>query len=159
MSNEPHDKLEGASQRVRHGLVRMTEGPWTDWYHFEPADPFEDHAGPFYCREDERGMVCGWVPGAHNANAGGNIHGGALMTFADYALFMIVGGMDVAVHGVTMTMNSEFVGAAQPGKMLTARGEVVRAGLSVVFVRGLVTEGERPVLAWSATVKKFGPRG
>ena len=106
-------------------------------------------------------MICGFMPDEKNCNAGGNIHGGSLMTFADYALFMIAGGMNNEVHGVTVTCNGEFVNAAVPGKLLVARGEVVRAGLSMVFVRGIIydsDDGDRPVLAFSGSIKRLPAR-
>ena len=136
-------------------LAEVAEGEWAGWLKWMPGDPFEDHVGPFYCRADGAAMLCAFRPRAHNANGGGMIHGGTLMTFADYALFMIAGGMSTSVHGVTVTMNCEFVGGAEPGKLLTARGEVVRAGGSLVFVRGLISEGERAVLAFSGTIKRL----
>ncbi len=160
MSHEPHDKLQSdADTPGPSRLVPVAAGPWAGWYHWEPVDDFEEHAGPFYCREDEHGLVCGFLPEAKNRNGGGNLHGGALMTFADYALFMIAGGIDANLHGVTMTMNCDFVGAGQSGRLLTARGEIVREGQSVAFVRGLICDEERPLLAFSGTIKKFKPRG
>ena len=99
------------------------------------------------------------MPEAKNCNSGGSIHGGALMTFADFALFMIAGGMETAVHGVTVTMNSEFVGAAEPGRMLAARGEVIRAGGSLVFVRGIISDEDRAVLSFSGTIKRLRRAG
>lgn len=160
MSHEPHDKLQSdADTPGPSRLVQVTQGRWAGWHHWEPVDDFEEHAGPFYCREDERGMVCAFQPEAKNRNGGGNIHGGALMTFADYALFMIAGGLDASVHGVTMTMNCDFVGAGDGNRLLTARGEVVREGGSMVFVRGIIDDDGRPVLAFSGTIKKFKPRG
>ena len=156
MSNEPHDKLD---EPKRHGLAKVEQGRWAGWYHWEPVDHFEEHAGPFYCQPEGDGVLCAFQPEDKNRNGGGNIHGGALMTFADYALFMIAGGMETSVHGVTMTMNCEFVGAAEAGKLLTARGEVVRQGLSVAFVRGIIDDGGRAVMAFFGTIKKFKPRG
>lgn len=158
MSETPHDKLQPDHPKLRPGLAPVGEGAWQGWYHWQPVDDFEELAGPFYCQPEGQGVVCGWVPGDKNRNSGGNIHGGALMTYADFALFMIAGGMSNAVHGVTVTMNSEFVGAAVPGRLLTARGEVVRSGLSLVFVRGLITDGERAVLAFSGTIKRLRER-
>ncbi len=154
-----HDKLSPDEGAVRHpGLAPITTGDWAGWYHYEPSDRFEDHTGPFYCKPDGDGpdaaVVCGFMPGAKNCNAGGNVHGGAVMTFADYALFMIAGGMDASVHGVTVTCNAEFVDGAEPGRLLTARGEVVRAGFSMVFVRGIISDGDRPVTVFSGTLKK-----
>ncbi|MBN8502468.1 MAG: hypothetical protein J0M19_15175, partial [Sphingomonadales bacterium] len=61
-----------------------------------------------------------------------------------------------------VTCNCEFVNAAVPGKLLVARGEVVRAGLSMVFVRGIIYDGaeaeERPVLAFSGSIKRLPAR-
>ncbi len=159
MSETPHDKLQPDHPPLRPGLVPVTSGPWAGWYHWEPVDSFEELAGPFYCQPDGNAILCGFLPEAKNINGGGSVHGGALMTFADYALFMIAGGMETAVHGVTVTMNSEFVGAAQPGRMLTARGEVVRAGGSLVFVRGIISDEDRPVLTFSATIKRLRRTG
>lgn len=149
---------ESTPELFRPGLAPVTEGPWQGWLHFEPSDAFEDYTGPFYCRPEGDTLICGFIPEPKNANAGGSVHGGALMTFADYALFMIAGGLDYDLHGVTTTMNCEFVNAAQPGRLLTARGEVVRAGLSMVFVRGIVDDDGRAVLAFSGTIKRIKPR-
>lgn len=155
MSEHSHDKLQQDGRTLRPGLVQVTAGQWAGWYHWEPVDHFEEHAGPFYCQPEGDSVLCGFIPEAKNRNGGGNIHGGALMTFADYALFMIAGGMETAVHGVTMNMNCDFVGAAEPGRLLTARGEVVRAGGSVVFVRGIIDDAGRNVLSFSASIKRF----
>ncbi len=155
MSHEPHDKLHSdAGTPGPSRLVLIEQGQWAGWSHWEPVDDFEEHTGPFYCRADGGQVLCGFIPQAKNRNGGGNIHGGSLMTFADYALFMIAGGMEASVHGVTVTMNCEFIGAAELGRMLTARGEVVRAGFSMVFVRGIISDEDRPVLAFSGTIKK-----
>ena len=159
MSHEPHDKLRSdADAPGPSRLAAVTAGPWAGWYHWEPVDDFEEHTGPFYCQSKDDGVLCAFLPAAKNRNGGGNVHGGALMTFADYALFMIAGGMDASIYGVTVTMNCEFVGAAEPGRLLTARGEVVRAGFSMVFVRGLICDEDRPVLAFSGTIKKVKPK-
>jgi len=136
-------------------LAEVAEGEWAGWLKWMPGDPFEDHVGPFYCRADGAAMLCAFRPRAHNANGGGMIHGGTLMTFADYALFMIASQSGGMVHGVTVTFNSEFVGPARPGEMLTARGEVIRAGKGLVFVRGTIANDAGPVLAFSGTIKRF----
>ena len=136
-------------------LGEVSDGEWAGWLKWMPGDPFEDHSGPFYCRRDEDGMACAFRPQAHNRNGGGMIHGGALMTFADYALFMLASQNSDMVHGVTVTMNCEFVGPARPGELLTARGEVVRGGRSLMFVRGTIRNDDGPVLAFSGTIKRM----
>lgn len=160
MSHEPHDKLRADADSPRSSrLVPVTEGLWTGWYHWEPVDDFEEHSGPFYCRDEGERLVCGFRPAAKNRNGSGNIHGGALMTFADYALFIAAHHADPKIYGVTLTMNCEFVGAAESGRLLTARTEVVRQGQSILFARGTIDDEGRPVLTFSGTIKKFKPRG
>jgi acyl-coenzyme A thioesterase PaaI-like protein len=41
------------------------------------------------------------------------------------------------------------------GELIEARGEVIRAGGSLIFIRGIVTAEGRPCLNFSGTVKKF----
>ena len=160
MTHEPHDKLQADDAPAGSSrMVPVTEGEWAGWYTWVPVDDFEDHTGPFYCRPEQGGYLCGFIPEAKNRNGGGNIHGGALMTFADYALFMGALGADPALHGVTLTMNCEFIGAAEPGRLLTARTEIVREGHSIVFARGTIDDEGRPVLTFSATIKKLKRRG
>ena len=82
------------------------------------------------------------------------MHGGCLLTFADYALFCIG---DAALEGagsVTASLHGEFIDAAGVGEFIEARGEVIRAGKSLVFIRGMITSGERPLLSFSGIVKR-----
>jgi uncharacterized protein (TIGR00369 family) len=136
-------------------LVETNEGEWAGWNHWMPGDPFEDYVGPFYTKRDAQGVVCGFLPSAKNCNAYANIHGGALMTFADFALFMIPGEGGAMVHGVTVTMNCEFISGARPGIPLYARGETVKAGRSLLFVRGTIVSEDKAVLIFSGTIKRI----
>ncbi len=126
---------------------------------FAGTDPFEDATGPFYVARDDQGVVCGFRPGAVNRNGHGMIHGGSLMTFADFSLFMLAGSAGEEVSGVTVTMNSEFLGPAKAGQLLLARGERTGGGRSLVFARGLITADGQPVLAFSGTIKRMQPAG
>jgi hypothetical protein len=135
-------------------LELAADAAWTGWYKWTGVDPFEDAVGPFYVRREERGIVTGFRPGPDNRNGHGSIHGGCMMTFADFSLFMIAGSAGQEISGVTVTFNCEFVGAAQPGQLLEARGELIRAGRSLIFVRGLVTADCEATLSFSGTIKR-----
>ena len=139
-----------------HAVV--SDGEWAGWSMYG-NDPFEDHAGPFYYRIAEDGRpVCAMRPERKHMNGGGFMHGGALMTFADYCLFVIARDALADSRSVTATFNSEFVGAVPEGALLECVGEVVKAGRSMVFVRGLMTVEGEAVLSFSAVLKKTAPR-
>jgi acyl-coenzyme A thioesterase PaaI-like protein len=139
------------------GLVPAENGPWAGWYRWAGTDPFEDGTGPFYLRRDEQGIVTGFLPGPANLNGHGNVHGGCLMTFADFSLFMFAAADGQEVNGVTVSMNSEFIGAAESGVLLEARGELLGGGRSLAFVRGVITAGTRRILSFSGTIKRTLP--
>ncbi len=140
-------------------LVPISDGDWAGWLRWPGTDPFEDHTGPFFARYDAGGAIeCGFRPDAKNRNGGGNVHGGALLTFADFSLFMIASAVLPEFHGVTATLNAEFVGAARPDRLLTARGEVVKAGRSLIFVRGTIDDAGEAVMSFSGVIKKITRR-
>ncbi len=139
-------------------LEPAADPAWAGWYHWAGNDPFEDDVGPFYVRRDAQGVVTGFRPRPKNCNAHGTIHGGCLMTFGDFSLFMIASATGEEMSGVTVTFNSEFVGPARAGQLLEARGEVIRAGRSLVFARGLITADGEAALAFSGTFKRMRAR-
>jgi len=136
-------------------LILVETGEWAGWYQWGGVDPFENATGPFYVARDDQGVVCGFRPGPHNRNGHGMIHGGCLMTFADFSLFMLAASDGAEVSGVTVTMNSEFLGPATAGQLLLARGERTGGGRSLVFARGLMTADGKPVLGFSGTIKRL----
>ena len=91
-------------------------------------------------------------------NGGLFLHGGCVMTFADFCLFVIARDVIDGSRTVTATFNGEFVGTAGIGKLVECTGDVVKAGRSMVFVRGIIAcEGE-PVMSFSSVLKKVGTR-
>jgi uncharacterized protein (TIGR00369 family) len=133
----------------------VLEGEWAGWGRYD-TDPYETLTGPFYSRRDEAGqMVCAFRAEKKHMNGGGHMHGGCMATFADYALFMIADEALKNVGSVTASLNCEFVDGAEEGELIEARGDVVRAGGSMVFVRGLITASGRPITNFSAIVKKI----
>ena len=132
----------------------ITEGEWAGWKLWS-TDPYELLSGPFYQKVDEAGeVVCAFRAERKHMNGGGFMHGGCLMTFADYALFCIGSDALQGTGSVTASLSGEFLDAAQEGEILEARGEVTRGGKSLVFLRGMITTGGRPVLTFTGIVKK-----
>lgn len=151
---------DGTPQATWSGGVTLTEGPfagWTTWS--QGGDPYETLIGPFYFRSEPDGSArCAFEPKAHHCNGGGSIHGGCLMSFADFSLFAIAHNTLKGAHAVTLTFSSEFVGAGAANELVEARGEVIRDTRTVTFVRGIVTQAARPLLSFSGTLKKIARR-
>ena len=137
-------------------LTQVTEGEWAGWSCYPGGDPYEDLTGPFYFKVGDDGRpVCAFRAERKHMNGGGFLHGGCAMTFADFCLFVIAREALQDSMSVTATFNGEFVGTAHEGDLVTCTGEVVKAGRSMVFVRGLITtKGGEPVMPFSAVLKK-----
>jgi len=135
--------------------IVMTEGEFAGWSHW-PDDTFEaEQAGPFFFRQGDEGVECAFRVAPRHLNGQGNVHGGCLMTFADFALFAIAGEALADSSGVTVSFTSEFLSGATQGALVEARGEVLRAGGSMIFVRGLVTADGTACMNFSGTIKRL----
>lgn len=127
----------------------------------EGHDPFEDHVGPFYYREEADGSYrCAFVADARHVNGGGFMHGGMLMTFADYALFVIARPALIPenAHAVTVSFNGDFTSSAYPGDFVEATGEIVHQTKNMIFVRGTIFAADRTLMSFSGVIKKIRPR-
>jgi uncharacterized protein (TIGR00369 family) len=136
----------------------ILEGEWAGW-HLPETDPFEVQAGPFYCRKSSDGTrLCAFRATRSHLNGSNAVHGGCLMTFADFALFWIAYDELQNAGAVTASFSSEFIDSAREGDLVEATGEVLRSTRSMIFARGLISSGHRPLLSFSAILKKTTPR-
>lgn len=135
----------------------LAEGDWAGWSIWTGEEPFETYVGPFYARLDDEGRtICGFRVDTKHLNSGGVVHGGALMTFADYSLFLIAYKQLRGISAVTVSFTSEFLSGVRDGARLIARGDVVKAGRSLVFVRGLMDADGVPAVNFSGVIKIIG---
>jgi uncharacterized protein (TIGR00369 family) len=138
----------------RHdGAVQATTGEFAGWWTWT-RDNYEVHNGPFWHREENGSVRCVFRVEQKHINGGGAVHGGCLMTFADYCLFAIANTVLKEDRGVTLSFATEFIDAVYKGELVEGTGEVVRAGRSIIFMRGMLTAAGRPVLSFSGTVKR-----
>jgi len=140
-------------------VVTETKGEFAGWSYYDAEESFDSLIGPFYFRRDENGASrCAFRAQQKHMNLGGRVHGGCLMTFADIALFQIAYQEMEGRSGVTVQLDSTFVDAGYAGDLIEATGQVVRAGGSLIFIRGQITSGERTLLTFSGIIKKMKPR-
>ncbi len=158
--NKGDDRLDDLTKTAFHrrpDLHVATEGEFKGWRTWG-RDNFETHNGPFYHRMEEDGQIrCAFRVGKKHLNGASNVHGGALMSFADYCLFAIA---TPALHGpaVTLSFGCEFLDAAREGELIEGTGEITRAGSSMIFLRGMLKSGERPLFTFSGTIKRVTRR-
>ncbi|SDR89090.1 PaaI family thioesterase [Bradyrhizobium canariense] len=151
------DDLTKTAYRNRPDLHVETSGEFAGWRTWS-RDSFESLNGPFWHRMDDDGRVrCAFRVEKKHLNGMGNVHGGCFMTFADYCLFAIASPL-LEGPGVTVSFASEFLDAAREGELIECDGEIMRAGGSLIFLRGLLKSGDRSLFSFSGTIKRVKRR-
>ena len=140
------------------GPHRETRGEFAGWYTWQGYDAYESMLGPFYVKTVDGRPTCAFRAEPRHMNGGGFMHGGCMMSFADFALFALSRKALAGSHAVTVSLNGEFLGPASPGERVEATGEVTKAGRSLVFTRGLATAEGRPILSFPGVMTKVTPR-
>lgn len=139
-------------------LSTMTEGEFAGWRYWQ-GDPFETRSGPFYYRREDNGSyVSAFRAEPRHMNGGGFMHGGCMMTFADFALFAIATDVLDGDHAVTLNLSGDFLGPISTGALVEARGEVTRGGGKTIFVRGLITGDGQPALSFTGIIRRLARR-
>ncbi|MEM6477210.1 MAG: PaaI family thioesterase [Pseudomonadota bacterium] len=139
--------------------VENTKGEFAGWYHWN-HDPFETRSGPFFMRrQDDGSYLCAFRAEDRHLNGAGFMHGGCLMTFADFALFGIATDELAGDNAVTMNLSGDFLGAVAPGALVEARGEVTRGGGKTIFVRGIITGDGEPAMSFTGIIRRFKSKG
>lgn len=126
---------------------------------YEGDEPFENHAGPFYMHIDRQGgpHLSAFQAERKHTNGTGVLHGGLLMAFADYALFVIAHDEITGTPCVTITCQTEFIRGVEAGSLVFAHGSVTRNTRSLIFIRGLICTSMHETLAtFSGIIKRVG---
>ena len=121
-------------------------------------DPAEDHVGPFYTRAEEAGFRSAFLPEAKNCNLNGDVHGGVLVVFADYALCISATDRYAEESCTSISFNCEFVSAGRQGELIECLPVVTRKTGSMVFMRGELTSNGETLMTFSSVVKRLRPK-
>jgi len=134
----------------------LTTGPLAGWLSWGAGlDPFETLCGPLAFRIEADGRArAAFVPERKHLNGSGAIHGGALMTFADFALFALSHHTLAGQHAVTVTLNCELAGAGTLDGPVYAEGRVMRETRSLVFMQGWLEQNGATIATFSGVLKK-----
>jgi len=136
--------------------VEEIHGEWKDdgWFIWEGYDPYEMHTGPMFIKNVDGHWISRLYLEKKHMNGQGNIHGGMLATFADYALFAIVRDLMMEQGAVTITLNTELMASAQEGVTLEAKGELIHETGRMLFLRGLIYNGDQTLMSFSGVLRK-----
>ena len=98
-------------------------------------------------------------PERRHSNVLDAVHGGVTLALIDIAMFATMRTLleSDAAGSVTLDLSTQFIGAGMLGQPLDGVAEVLRETGRLVFLRGLVVQGEGDshiVLSFSGTIRK-----
>ncbi len=106
--------------------------------------------------EGERRALCRMFPDVAQSNLGNIVHGGAILTFIDMAMF--AGGYAAGAclgPSVTLDLSAQFLSGAKLGLPLDCAVEILRESKRLAVMRGLVEQEGDVVASWSGTLRKL----
>jgi uncharacterized protein (TIGR00369 family) len=146
-----------------HPLIRYGPDPdhpgWWTWDLAE-QDRYNATIGKLLVRSEGEGRArCRIFPDARQSNLGNVVHGGAILTFIDMAMF--AGGHAAGMTdtgAVTLDLSAQFITPAELGRPLDASVELLRESKRLALMRGLVDQEGRIVASWTGTLRKISSR-
>lgn len=84
------------------------------------------------------------------------VHGATTLALMDISIFSCghMLGLEGMAGSVTLDLSAQFIGGAVPNEPLDSVVEILRETKRLVFLRGLVVQGDDKVAAFSATIRK-----
>lgn len=131
----------------------------TAWMPCDTGAPgrFNSVFGPLLLRLEGAGQarVRMQLEEAH-ANRSSNLHGGAALAFIDVASISAARAFGLVEPGaaVTLDLSAQFIGAGMIGQPLDAVVELLRETRRLIFLRGLLVQGDRKVASFAVTFRK-----
>ena len=142
-----------------HPLIRHQADPdhpgWSTW---DLADMERYHGtiGKLLVRADGPGRArCRMFPDKSHSNLGNVVHGGAILTFIDMALFAggRLAGANV-IRAVTLDLGTRFLNRGRIGVPLDAEVELLRETGRLIFLDGRVTQEGELVASFTGALRK-----
>jgi acyl-coenzyme A thioesterase PaaI-like protein len=116
------------------------------------ASLYSRHIGASYARKEMGGATLVQPTLPHMRNSGGVLHGGYMMSFSDSAVTRAA-AMVTGMAPATVAFTAQFLSAGGIRSPLLTRVEVPRHGKSLAFLRGVLEQDGRKLLAYSATIR------
>jgi len=133
---------------------------WMTWTLSDPTR-FNSLLGKMMVRLEPDGQArIRMFPEHVHSNLSDNIHGGTTLAFIDVALFAgaRLFGLIEAGTAVTLDLSVQFIGAGRVGEPMDAVVELLRETGRLLFLRGLIVQGDNKVASFSGTIRKPGSK-
>ncbi len=140
---------------IRHEPDPDHPGWWT--WEVDGPERYNNSIAPLLVRRDDDGLGwCRMFPELRHSNLGGMVHGGALMTFVDMALFAggAMAGAKV-MRAVTLDCAVQFLAPGRLGVPLDAEVELMSETGRLAIFRGRVIQEGALVAAFTGTLRKI----
>lgn len=129
------------------------------WMLWELTDTgrFNQVYGPLGVRAEDAAVRVRMWPERRHSNLSDIVHGGALLGFADMALFAGAHGLGIEFAGpaATLDLSMRFVaGAPTDGGPVDAVLELLRETGRLVFLRGVMMQGDAVITDFTGTIRK-----
>ena len=123
------------------------------WYETEP---FEDFVGPFFYKKNENNYISAFECKDHHLNSMGSLHGGMIMSFIDYTMFVICLDTIKGQTFVTVSCSTEFLNSSVNDEIIYGDGEITQETKSMIFVKGKIFNNQNKVIStFSGILKKI----
>ena len=143
------------------GFQAKTDPDNPGWHRWLPNDPTRFNSWMFsrmlVRAEPDRKARLRVFPEHHHTNFADSIHGGTVLALIDIGLFACSRMLGIIEAGtaVTIDLSVQFVGAGKPGQPCDAVTELLKETRRLVFLRGVVEQGEGNLIAaYSGTIRK-----
>lgn len=144
-------------------IPQFTVGPdpdhpgWLSWDLIDPRRYNTQILGKMLVRSEGEGRArLRMFPTMRHSNLGDNLHGGTTLGFIDVALFGAARmfGLIEAGTAVTLDLSTQFLGSGAVDIPLDAEVELLRETRRLLFLRGLVVQGDNRIAAFAGTIRK-----
>ena len=133
---------------------------WHSW-RLRDETRYNGFLGKLIVRRDGEMARVRMFPTRIHTNLQDAVHGGTTLGFIDVALFAAsrIFGLIEAGTAVTLDLSTQFIGAGRADQPLDAEVELLRETRRLIFMRGLVVQGETKVAAFAGTIRKSVGKG
>ena len=130
---------------------------WMRWGFRDPTR-YNSFLGELIVRVEAGRARVRMTPERRHSNLSDRVHGGALLGFIDVALFAASRGFGLIEAGtaVTLDLSTQFIGGGRVGEPLEAQVELLKETGRLLFLRGLVVQGdgEERIASFAGTIRK-----